>query len=64
VDVLGVKAGVSTLVLMIETPYTLHTHSRSTLYIYNIYIYKGFQHLLQGLVVIRIRCWVKARSRG
>jgi hypothetical protein len=35
---------------MIETPHTLHTHSRSTLY-----IYKVFQHLLQWLVVIRMQ---------
>jgi hypothetical protein len=38
----------SLLVLMIETTHhTLHTHSRSTLY-----IYKVFQHLLQWLVVV------------
>jgi hypothetical protein len=37
------------LVLMIETPHPLHTHIRSSLY-----IYKVFQHLLQWLVVIRM----------
>ena len=35
--------------LMIETPHTLHTHTRSILYIYN-----AIQHLLQWLVVIRM----------
>jgi hypothetical protein len=40
----------SLLVLMIENPRTLHTNSRSTLY-----IYKVFQHLLQWLVAIRIQ---------
>jgi hypothetical protein len=39
------------LVLMIKTPpHTLHTHSRS-----NLYIYKAFQHLLQWLVVIKMQ---------
>jgi hypothetical protein len=37
----------SLLVVMIETPHTLHTHSRSTLY-----MYKVFQHLLQWLLVL------------
>jgi hypothetical protein len=40
----------SLLVLMVETPHTLHTHSRSTLY-----INKVFQHLLHWLVVIRVQ---------
>ena len=35
------------LVLMIETPHTVHTHSRSSLY-----IYKVFEHLKQWLRVI------------
>jgi hypothetical protein len=39
----------SLLVLMIETPHTLHTHRRSY-----FYIYKVFQHLLQWLQVIRM----------
>jgi hypothetical protein len=47
VVVVGVAGG-SLLVLMIETPHTLHTQSRSTLYICK---YKVFQHLLQWLVV-------------
>jgi hypothetical protein len=38
------------LLIMIETPHTLHTHSRST-----VYMYKVFQHLLQWLVVIRMQ---------
>ena len=37
------------LVLMIEAPHPLHTHSRST-----SYIYKVFKHLELWLVVIRI----------
>ena len=45
VDVVGVAGG-SLLVLMFEAPHTLHTHSRSTLY-----IYKVFHCLLQWLVV-------------
>ena len=50
-DFLG--AGVRVTVgCMIENPHILHTHSRSTLY---IYIYKVFQHLLQWLVVIRMQ---------
>jgi hypothetical protein len=34
VDVVGIGGG-SLLVLMIKTPHTLHTHIRSSLYIYN-----------------------------
>jgi hypothetical protein len=41
VDVVGIGGGFL-LVLMIETPHSLHTHSRSSLYIYN-----AIQHLLQ-----------------
>jgi len=37
------------LVIMIETPHPVHTHSRSSLY-----IYKVFEHLQQWLVVIRV----------
>ena len=37
------------LVLMIETPHPVHTHSRSSLY-----IYKVFEHLQQWLRVIRM----------
>jgi hypothetical protein len=37
------------LVLTIEASHPLHTHSRSSLYIYIV-----FQHLLQWLVVIRM----------
>jgi hypothetical protein len=42
----------SLLVLMFETPHTLHTHIRSILW-----VYKVFQHLLQlqRLVVIRMQ---------
>jgi hypothetical protein len=43
VDVVGIGGGFL-LVLMIETPHSLHTHSRSTSYIYNV-----FQLLLQRL---------------
>jgi len=39
------------LVLMIETPHPVHTHSRSSLY-----IYKVFEHLQQWLRVIRVGC--------
>ena len=42
----GVGVGV-TIGIMIQTPHSLHTHSRSSLYIYN-----AIQHLLQLLVVI------------
>jgi hypothetical protein len=48
VDVVGIGGGFL-LVLMIETPHSLHTHSRSS-----SYMYKVFQHLLQWLVVIRL----------
>ena len=48
-DVVGIGGG-SLLVLMIEAPHSLHTHSRSSLYIYN-----AIQHLLQWLVVIRMQ---------
>ena len=34
VDVVGIGGG-SLFVLMTETPHTLHTHSRSSSYIYN-----------------------------
>jgi hypothetical protein len=47
VDVVGVLGG-SLLVLMIEAPHSLHTHIRSSLY-----IYKVFQHLELWLVVIK-----------
>jgi len=46
-DVVGI-GGRFLLVVMIGTPHSLHTHSRSS-----SYIYKVFQHLLQFLVVIR-----------
>jgi len=49
VDVVGIGGG-SLFVLMIETPHTLHTHSRSSLYIYN-----AIQHLQQWLPVIRMQ---------
>ena len=45
-DVVGIGGG-SLLVLMIEAPNSLHTHSRSSVYIYN-----AIEHLLQWLVVI------------
>jgi hypothetical protein len=48
VDVVGIEGGFL-LVLMIKTPHTLHTHSRSSLYINN-----AIQHLLQWLQVIRM----------
>ena len=48
-DVVGIGGG-SLFVLMIETPHTLHTHSRSSLYIYN-----AIQHLQQWLPVIRMQ---------
>jgi hypothetical protein len=48
VDVVGLGGGFL-LVLMIETPHSLHTHSRSSSYIYN-----AIQHLPQFLVVIRL----------
>ena len=34
-DVLGADEAGSSVSLMIETPHSLHTHSRSSLYIYN-----------------------------
>jgi hypothetical protein len=46
---LSVEGG-SLLVLMIESPHYLHTHIRSSCYIYN-----AIQHLLQRLVVIRMQ---------
>jgi len=48
VDVVGIGGG-SLLVLMIEAPHSLHTHSRSSLYIYN-----AIQHLLLWLQVVRM----------
>jgi hypothetical protein len=48
-DVLGVAGG-SLLVIMFEAPYSLHTHTRSSLY-----IHKVFQHLLLWLQVIRLQ---------
>jgi hypothetical protein len=53
VDVVDVDVGLaggSLLVLTFEAPHSLHTHSRSSLYIYN-----AIQHLLQWLVVIRMQ---------
>jgi len=47
------------LVLMIETPHPVYTHSRSSLY-----IYKVFQHLLQWLVVIRMSLQPDICSQG
>jgi hypothetical protein len=49
VDVVGIGGG-SLLGLMIEAPHSLHTHIRSSLYIYN-----AIQHLLQWLQVIRMQ---------
>jgi hypothetical protein len=46
VDVVG-EGGRFLLGLMIKTPHSLHTHRRSSLYIYN-----AIHHLLQWLVVI------------
>ena len=40
---------VSVIVLMIEVPHSIHTHSRSSLYIHNV-----IQHLRQWLQVIRM----------
>ena len=61
VGVVGIRGG-SLFVLMIETPHTLHTHSRSSLYIYN-----AIQHLQQWLPVIRMPphpdiCYLGAKS--
>jgi hypothetical protein len=50
VDVAGVVGGSLLIVLMIEASHPLHTHTRSS-----SYIYKVFQHLLQWLVVIRMQ---------
>jgi hypothetical protein len=46
--VVGIAGG-SLLVLMFESPHSLHTHIRSSLYIYN-----AIQRLLQWLVVVVI----------
>jgi hypothetical protein len=46
--VVGIGGG-SLLVLLIEAPHSLHTHSKSSLYIYN-----AVQHLQQWLQVIRM----------
>jgi hypothetical protein len=54
------------LVLMIETPHPVHTHSRASLY-----IYKVFEHLQQWLRVIRVElqpdipyvCFALCRSK-
>jgi hypothetical protein len=43
-------AGGSVLDLMFEAPHPLHTHGRSSSYIYIV-----FQHLLQWLVLVVIR---------
>jgi len=48
VDVVGIGGGYL-LVLMIEPPHSIHTHSRSSLYIYN-----AIQHLQPWLPVIRM----------
>ena len=48
-DFVGIGGG-SLFVLMIDTPSPVHTHSRSSLY-----IYKVFQHLRQWPVVIRMQ---------
>jgi hypothetical protein len=48
VGVVGVRGGFL-LVLMIQTSHSLHTHSRSSLYVYN-----PVQHLLLWLQVIRM----------
>jgi hypothetical protein len=48
VDVVGIGGGYL-LVLTIEASHPLHTHGRSSLYIYIV-----FQHLLQFPVVIRM----------
>ena len=47
------------LVLMIETPHPVHTHSRSSLY-----IYKVFEHLQQWLRVIRVSLQPDICSHG
>ena len=48
-DVVGIGGGYL-LVLLIETPQPLHTHIRSSLYIYN-----AIQNLRQWLQVIRMQ---------
>ncbi len=48
-DVVGIGGG-SLLVLMIETPHPFHTHTRSSLYIYN-----AIHYLEQWLPVIRMQ---------
>ena len=48
-DAVGIGGGYL-IVLMIEAPHSLHTHSRSSSYIYN-----SIQHLLQWLQVIRMQ---------
>jgi len=48
-DVVGIGGGYL-LVLIIQAPHSLHTHSRSSLYIYN-----AIQHLRQWLQVIRMQ---------
>ena len=48
VDVVGI-GGRCLLVFMIENPHSLHTHSRSSSYIYNV-----IQHLQPWLPVIRM----------
>ena len=47
-DVVGIGGG-SLLVLMIDTPHPVHTHSRSSLYICN-----AIQHLLLWLQVLKV----------
>ena len=48
VDVVGIGGGYL-LVLMIQAPHSIHTHSRSSLYMYN-----AIQHLWKWLPVIRM----------
>jgi hypothetical protein len=52
VDVVGIGGG-SLLVLMIETPHPFHTHTRSSLYIFN-----AIMHLQQWLVAIRMQLYL------
>jgi hypothetical protein len=49
VDAVGIGGGYL-LVLLIEAPHSLHTHSRSSSYIYSV-----IQNLLLWLVVIRMQ---------
>jgi hypothetical protein len=50
VDVVGVAGGtLLVLMLMFEAPHSLHTHIRSSLYIYD-----AIQHLLQWLLVLKV----------